>query len=76
MPPLVLIGKSPILITLKKDKIGAYKCQIPRDRIRCMNNNIPMNKNNDGRVASCIQSPNMLDDGGLNGEIKYPPEIL
>jgi len=31
----------------------------------------------DRRVASCILSPNMLDNYGLNREIKCPPpEIL
>jgi len=48
----------------------------PRDRSRNTNNNIPMKIYEDSRVASCIQSPDMLDDDGLNGEIKYPPEIL
>jgi len=42
-----------------------------------MNNNIPKKKDDDIRVASCILYPNMLDDDGLNGEIKCPPpEIL
>jgi hypothetical protein len=38
---------------------------------------IPKKTNEDNRVASCILSLNMLDDDGLNGEIKCPPpEIL
>jgi hypothetical protein len=42
-----------------------------------MNNNIPKKRDEDSRVASCILSPNMLDDDGLNSEIKCPlPEIL
>ena len=37
------------------------------DRSRNMNNNISKKSNEDSRVVSCIQSPNMLDDDGLNG---------
>jgi len=34
-----------------------------------MNINIPKKRNEVSREASCIQSPNMLDDDAVNGEI-------
>jgi hypothetical protein len=34
---------------------------------------IPKKTDEDRRVASCILFPIMLDDDGLNGEIKCPP---
>ena len=34
-----------------------------------MNINIPKKTNEVSRVASCVQSPNMLDDDAVNGEI-------
>ena len=37
-----------------------------------LNNNIPKNVNEECTVASCIYSPNMLTEDGLNGENKCP----
>ena len=76
MRAVVGISKGTILIIFQRRQKVVYRCRNPPPPAT-MNNNIPKKTDEVGRVASCIISPNMLDEDGLNGEIKCPPpEIL